>query len=352
MRAVLASAVVVALASQARAEEVDAAKDVGVANVEEVASWLDEAGFGDLKKAFAKNVIDGPALREITEEELKELGVKKVGARKLFGRLLCEALPDCERPDLAAPEGMINVTGFSVAEVGEWLTDEGFGYAVKNFASHTVDGPALLDLNEDELKLELGVSKLGPRRRFARRLCAVMPGCRNPKRDDEVAAWSASDVANWLEEKGMGKYKKAFANHEVDGLTLPDISEEDLKTDLAMGEIGLRKRYRTELCKLDKAFCQRDREGETAGDAGLGGVDLAQYLQRAQAFLSAKEKRADGAQAEAGAEEEKAQYISLDDLLKAAAQRRAEGSARGDGAAPAGEAEELQRMAADIGAEA
>jgi hypothetical protein len=53
--------------------------DVGAGTVEEVASWLDEIGFPELKKSFAKNVIDGPALREITEEELKLMGVAKVG---------------------------------------------------------------------------------------------------------------------------------------------------------------------------------------------------------------------------------------------------------------------------------
>lgn len=53
--------------------------NVGVGTTEQVGSWLDEIGFGELKKTFAKNVVDGAALREITEEELKELGVKKVG---------------------------------------------------------------------------------------------------------------------------------------------------------------------------------------------------------------------------------------------------------------------------------
>jgi hypothetical protein len=59
------------------------------------------------------------------------------------------------------------------------------------------------------------MSKLGSRRRFARTLCAVMPGCRNPRRADVVAAWSAAEVADWLQSIGMGKYAKAFAKHEV-----------------------------------------------------------------------------------------------------------------------------------------
>ena len=68
---------------------------------------------------------------------------------------------------------------------------------------------------QDELKSDLGMSKLGSRRRFARTLCAVMPGCRNPRRADAVAAWSAAEVSDWLQSIGMGKYAKAFAKHEV-----------------------------------------------------------------------------------------------------------------------------------------
>lgn len=72
----------------------------------------------------------------------------RCSARKQFGRLLCEALPDCERPDLSAPAGEINVSAFSVEEVGDWLKAEGFGDVRAKFVANAVDGPALLDLNE------------------------------------------------------------------------------------------------------------------------------------------------------------------------------------------------------------
>jgi hypothetical protein len=315
-------------------------------------------------------------------------------ARKLFGRLLCEALPDCERPDLTAPEGEINVSSFSVDEVADWLEGEGFGDAKRKFAANTVDGLALLDLNEvrclaeraataargalrrghhrlsgrsrprqapractpslltslptpptpcqqDELKGDLGVSKIGSRRRFARVLCSVMPGCKNPARKDSVAAWSAKEVSDWLTEIGLGKYAPKFVKNEVrggcqhdaqcplpgpfspcargsqmpwrsrlaaapkgptrgeegemrgggivqtgaegrgmwggagahgrsplartrargaacsqvDGMSLPDITEEELKDELGVAEIGLRKRFRTRLCAMNPAFC-------------------------------------------------------------------------------------------------
>lgn len=61
--------------------------NVGVGSQDDVASWLDEAGFGNLKRAFAKNVIDGPALRELTEDELRELGMNKIGCVRRRGGL-------------------------------------------------------------------------------------------------------------------------------------------------------------------------------------------------------------------------------------------------------------------------
>lgn len=62
----------------------------------------------------------------------------------------------------------------------------------------------------------------------------------------------------------MGKYLPKFAKHEVDGLTLPDISEEELKAEVGVVEIGLRKRFRTQLCALDSAFCPAPRELRTS----------------------------------------------------------------------------------------
>lgn len=256
--------------------------------------------------------------------------------RKRFGRLLCDALPDCRRPNYPPRGDELNLTTYSVEDVGEWLSAEGFGDARRAFAKEQVDGVALMDLNEDELKVDLGVSKLGPRRRFARRLCAAVPGCKNPSRADEVASWSVEGVASWLDNTGLGKYKRAFAKHEVDGMALPDITEDELKMDLGVSEIGLRKRFRLELCTLSRAFCQNGTphgcprralpprhdqpsrvglcraptllpwsppaDGTNPYSAsgvdgyGVGNVDLAQYVQRAQRYL--QERQSDGGDAE------------------------------------------------------
>ena len=38
-----------------------------------------------------------------------------------------------------------------------------------------------------------------------------------------------SDVAAWLEDLGLGKYQKVFAENEVDFDILPKITEQDLE---------------------------------------------------------------------------------------------------------------------------
>ncbi len=46
----------------------------------------------------------------------------------------------------------------------------------------------------------------------------------------------AEDLAQWLEELGLGRYAQAFAENDIDLEILPRLSEEDLeKLGLSMG---------------------------------------------------------------------------------------------------------------------
>jgi len=58
----------------------------------QVASWLDRFGYGAHRRAFARKGIDGLALLELTEPDLRdEFKVAALGLRKRFGRSLCAA---------------------------------------------------------------------------------------------------------------------------------------------------------------------------------------------------------------------------------------------------------------------
>jgi hypothetical protein len=48
----------------------------------DIAAWLHDLGLPQYRDAFAKNAIDAEVLRELTAEDLKELGVAAVGHRR------------------------------------------------------------------------------------------------------------------------------------------------------------------------------------------------------------------------------------------------------------------------------
>ena len=48
----------------------------------DIRSWLDQLGLGRYADAFAANDIDAEMLRDLTADELRELGVASLGHRK------------------------------------------------------------------------------------------------------------------------------------------------------------------------------------------------------------------------------------------------------------------------------
>ena len=48
----------------------------------DVVAWLRISGFGQYAASFAENKIDAGVLRQLTNEDLKELGVSALGDRK------------------------------------------------------------------------------------------------------------------------------------------------------------------------------------------------------------------------------------------------------------------------------
>ncbi|RXG73486.1 WD repeat, SAM and U-box domain-containing protein 1 [Armadillidium vulgare] len=50
--------------------------------------------------------------------------------------------------------------------------------------------------------------------------------------------WSVEDVVNWLESVGLQKYVETFQLHNIDGTTLVQLTEEDLKQELNIQVFG------------------------------------------------------------------------------------------------------------------
>lgn len=55
--------------------------------IEDVGQWVEDLGFGKMRKCFVENYISGLELIELTNAELKDdLGVSALGARKAILR--------------------------------------------------------------------------------------------------------------------------------------------------------------------------------------------------------------------------------------------------------------------------
>jgi hypothetical protein len=79
----------------------------------DVGGWLRSLGLGQYEAAFRDNAIDAEALRELTADDLKDLGVSLVGRRrKLLAAIAarrpsppCSAAPTEPRPEEGAGLG-------------------------------------------------------------------------------------------------------------------------------------------------------------------------------------------------------------------------------------------------------
>ena len=56
-----------------------------------------------------------------------------------------------------------------------------------------------------------------------------------------VYDWTAKDVGDWMTELGHGVYAEAFVENGVDGITLMELTEQDLQHSLAVTHLGRRK---------------------------------------------------------------------------------------------------------------
>ena len=56
----------------------------------EVADWLETLGLGQYAQGFSKNDITFAILRDLTDQDLKELGVASLGHRRQLLRAIAE----------------------------------------------------------------------------------------------------------------------------------------------------------------------------------------------------------------------------------------------------------------------
>ncbi|XP_074101883.1 sterile alpha and armadillo motif isoform X2 [Cotesia typhae] len=115
---------------------------------------------------------------------------------------------------------------WSTDDVKEWVKQIGFAEYVQNFVDSRVDGDLLLQLTEENLKEDIGLTNGIKRRRFTREL-------QNLKK---IADYSSKDSGNLngtllLAGKEFAIYTYNFLNAGIDEAYLESISEDQLLTE-------------------------------------------------------------------------------------------------------------------------
>ena len=94
-----------------------------------------------------------------------------------------------------------------------------------------------------------------------RRLPVAMKSNEENGEQSERPGGAPPEIADWLEELGLGRYASAFVENDIDFAVLPDLSDADLR------ELGDR------LSRPSQTLAGRDRSakrGPSAGDGGEG----------------------------------------------------------------------------------
>jgi len=122
--------------------------------VEDVCKWLKNISISDeIISIFKENEITGKALLSLTQDELKELGVKQLGPKKH----IAEEIENLKKGK--------EIKNWSVDEVCSWVSSLSLSKeVVDNFKDGGIDGKTLLALTPQEIKEDLGVKTFGARR--------------------------------------------------------------------------------------------------------------------------------------------------------------------------------------------
>jgi hypothetical protein len=141
-------------------------------NVNEVYELLHRLQVQVSKSVLQQQDLSGVAMAVLTETDMEQvLNIGKLGDRRRLSITLQRLsnqqgfAPDI---DASAPGAL----GWGTDKVCEWLGSEGFGQFIDNFRNHRIDGPVLLHLTSDDLKL-LGLSTLGTKARFMKELDVI-----------------------------------------------------------------------------------------------------------------------------------------------------------------------------------
>jgi len=142
----------------------------------QLVTWLDALGLGELGPAFLAHNVNGGTVFLLTEEHLRELGFALVGDRLYFIEVLTQLYDDIVSwssaigvqlathpvPPLRKIGVSLQPTSWTVKDVCKVLKAVGLEEYMELFVEHRVQGDVIFNLTEENLR-EMGVDKVGDR---------------------------------------------------------------------------------------------------------------------------------------------------------------------------------------------
>lgn len=118
---------------------------------------------------------------------------------------------------------------WSSEDVREWVKQIGFSEYANNFVESRVDGDLLLQLNEDNLKEDIGLTNGIRRRRFTREL-------QNLKKMADYSSRDSGNLNHFLQSVGQefSIYTYSMLNAGVDRDSIKNLTEDQLLTECAI----------------------------------------------------------------------------------------------------------------------
>lgn len=194
--------------------------------------------------------IDGTEFLYIDEETLKRFSIT-LGVRKKIINFRNDYIASNPPSPFALPTQPIR--DWSVSDLCQYLSGYGLEAFSSIFQEHEMDGLEVHLCDPVDLMALINttsyphgsITKLV---RFCSLIQATPLSCGPPPPTDcsffntPVQEWSILDVSKCLELAGLGQYKEAFTVEDIDGETLLNLSENEIKDDLGMKPLGHRKK--------------------------------------------------------------------------------------------------------------
>eukprot|EP00049_Salpingoeca_infusionum_P018349 m.356832 g.356832 ORF g.356832 m.356832 type:complete len:2401 (+) comp17639_c0_seq1:342-7544(+) len=193
-----------------------------------VRAWLVYEGYDSLAHTCLDHDVDGETLTQLTEDELQGLGVASSHDRwAILDKIRQLKTQEHNQSFIAHPDAEKPMHEWSIAEVGRFLTENGFSVHVPVFRSHRIRGSALVLLAKSPSSMrELGV--LFPNEQLA--IAAAINSTAYPQLfRTHIEDWTTGDVHTWLGIAGLEEHSYSFQREKINGSTLLRLEQQDIE---------------------------------------------------------------------------------------------------------------------------